>query len=206
MNNICNNDRPYLYYFLILSSFKKGVVAFLMMLYIAFVTPQLSAEDLDDYVTINHQAGAFKLVENGQVAPLYISSEDFPAVQRVAKHLQKDITAVTVITPEIIVDLLPASSYAVIIGTLGKNPVINDLIERKLINDEQVAGKWDTYIIKTIDQPLPGVERALIILGHFRSLRNGLAVKLLALIILRSSDGRKASFALVAVKNLKDRP
>jgi len=165
MNCIYVNDRPYLYHFIIPGSFKKRLYAFLMIAYIASITPQLSADDLDNYVTVNNQTGAFSLVEYGTAAPLYISSEDFPAVQRVAKHLQNNIARVTGINPEIMVDMLPASSHAVIIGTLGKNPVINDLIQRKIVNDSQVTGKWDTYVMKTIDKPLPGVGQVLIILG-----------------------------------------
>jgi len=46
---------------------------------------------------------------------------------------------------------------------------------------------------------------ALIILEHSRNLMNGLAVKMLALIILRNFDGRKASFAPVVEKKLTSR-
>ena len=67
--------------------------------------------------------------------------------------------------PEIITDNIPKAKEIVIIGTIGKNPTVENLIINNKLNVDTISGKWDTYLIQTIDRPLPGIDRALVIVG-----------------------------------------
>jgi hypothetical protein len=123
------------------------------------------ANDLEQYIKTIKNGGDFTLSASGKTAPIFISSREYPGVLRVAKQLQRDISVVTEFRPEIIYDDIPKMKEIVIIGTIGKNPVIENLLRDKKLNLDTISGKWDTYLIQTIDRPLPGIERALVIVG-----------------------------------------
>ena len=119
----------------------------------------------EKYITIEKKKSKFTISENGKASPLLISNSDFPGVHRVVKHLQFDIANVTNAKPEILTDNLNGNKEVIIIGTIGKNPVIDQLIKEKKLNVNEISGKWETYLITTIEKPLPNVDRALIIAG-----------------------------------------
>ncbi|MEJ2627193.1 MAG: glycosyl hydrolase 115 family protein, partial [bacterium] len=118
----------------------------------------------DSYVSSRGGPDMFPLVAESQSVPLCVSSRDYPGVLKVAKHLQWDITQVTGIKPKIITDDIIGNTV-VIIGTIGKNPVIDKLIVENKINAQEVAGRWDNYALQTVVNPMPDVDQALVIFG-----------------------------------------
>ncbi len=110
-------------------------------------------------------SGAFTLSDGGSSAPLWVSASDFPGVLRAAKDLRDDIGRVTSARPDLSVDAMPAGKEIVLVGTLGKNTVIDKLIGEKKLNVDEIRGKWETYLLHVVERPLPGVDRALVIVG-----------------------------------------
>jgi hypothetical protein len=119
----------------------------------------------EQYVSSAQQHGAFALSSAGRVAPLCISSQDFPGVARVARHLQNDIALVTSVTPTLSVDSLPPSREVVLVGTLGRNPLIDQLVRDRRIDVTGIAGQWEACLIQPVEAPFPGIDRALVIAG-----------------------------------------
>lgn len=139
----------------------------LIFLFAVFVFngSETKAQGSESYISTEKGEGFFTLSASGKSAALYISSQDYPGVFRVINHLQKDITDVTSATPEIKRDFAPASEEVVIIGTLGKNSLIDILVQDKKINVEDISGKWETFLIQVVENPFPNVDRALVIAG-----------------------------------------
>jgi hypothetical protein len=48
---------------------------------------------------------------------------------------------------------------------VGKSPVIDQLIRAKKIDASGILGKWESFFIQTVADPLPGVSSALVIAG-----------------------------------------
>ncbi|MBN1155282.1 glycosyl hydrolase 115 family protein [candidate division KSB1 bacterium] len=119
----------------------------------------------DNYVTSRWTEGVFTLADSGKTAPLCASTDDYAGVLRVLNHLQTDIERVTDAKPTIFTDALPQEKEIVIIGTLGKNQWIDDLLSDNKLDVEEIMGKWESFCIQTITEPFPGVDRALIIVG-----------------------------------------
>lgn len=117
------------------------------------------------YVSAERVTGAFTLSAAGKSAPLCVSSRDYPGVVRALKDLQRDIGRVSDAQPSLSMDTIPASSECVIVGTLGRSPLIDRLVQEKKLNVEDVAGRWETFILQVVEKPLPHVDRALIIAG-----------------------------------------
>jgi hypothetical protein len=121
--------------------------------------------DLSKYVVSTPGIGYFCLVANGKAAPLVVNASDYPGVVRVVNDLQADIVRVTRVRPAISVDKVPAATGVVFIGTIGKSAIIDNLIRTGKLNVAGVAGRWETWLLQVIENPLPGVSRALVIAG-----------------------------------------
>jgi hypothetical protein len=132
---------------------------------VAAVTPQAVAVGTTSYITSNPSEGRFPLSTATAAAPLCLHAEDFPGVLRVAKHLQADIGRVTGHEPRLAIGDTPAGRAIVLIGTLGKSPLIDSLVESKKLDVSEIAGKWEAFVAQVVEQPLEGVDRALVIAG-----------------------------------------
>lgn len=113
-------------------------------------------------------------VSDGQVSPndfplseagIYIAPDDYEVVQITAKLFAEDIQRVTGKKRKVIASAKVKSKNAVIIGTLGKNPFIDQLIHDKKLDASSIQNGWEQYIIKTIDNPVKGIDKALVITG-----------------------------------------
>jgi hypothetical protein len=113
------------------------------------------------YVETSPQPGAFTLVEKGAAAAIRVDPADWPGVTRAAHDLEADVTRVTGIIPA----WSASARNMVLIGTIGKSPLIDELIKAGKIDVSAIRGKWESFFLQTIANPLPGVESALVIVG-----------------------------------------
>ena len=140
------------------------ILFFALTFFIPFAQCSFAAGN-ELYVTSKKGNAQFVLSENGESAPLYISSKDYPGVIRALNDLQEDVGRVTNAKPEVSLDKIPHASEIVIAGTLGKSSVIDKLVSDKKINVDNIKGQWDAYQIQVVENPLPNVKRALVIAG-----------------------------------------
>jgi len=110
-------------------------------------------------------AGAFPLAGPGATAPLYASENDWPGVLRATGDLQKDVERVTGRKPDFATATPAKAASAVLIGTVGRSALIDGLVAAGKLDVAAIRGKWEAFVIETVEQPLPGVERALVIAG-----------------------------------------
>ena len=109
--------------------------------------------------------GSFPLVQHNQAASLFAAPADWAGVLRAAGDLRDDMNRVTGITPILTTNGAPAGKFAVLIGTLGKSPIIDGLVKSGKLSANAISGKWESFIITTIANPLPGIDQALVIAG-----------------------------------------
>ncbi|GAA2341564.1 glycosyl hydrolase 115 family protein [Saccharopolyspora halophila] len=117
------------------------------------------------YIDDRPGPGRFELVSGGEAAPVVVSGQDFPGVQRVAGDLGADIERVTGVAPEVITGEVPAGSTPVIVGTIGRSPLIRALVDAGKLDVSGIEGKWETSLEQVVAEPLPGVRRAFVIAG-----------------------------------------
>ena len=118
-------------------------------------------------LTSNRQ-DAFPLVNEGKTAELYFDQNDFTVVCIAVKHLAQDICSITGKLPKITSSSQKLSDHSVIIGTIGKSKLVDQLIQEKKIDTTKIAGRWETYSIQVVDNPLKDVKQALVIIGSDR--------------------------------------
>ena len=61
-----------------------------------------------------------------------------------------------------------ADKQVVILGTLDNSKIISNLVKKKKLDVSPIEKGWERYIVKTIDNPMRGVEKALVIVGSDR--------------------------------------
>jgi hypothetical protein len=127
--------------------------------------PGSSVEGKSSYVAFERTAGVFPLAVSGRPAPICIAGADHPGVIRIARMLQADIERVTDARPEFCADRIPVAKELVLIGTLGRSPLIDRLVREGIFDASDLAGRREMFILQPVDRPLPGVERALVIAG-----------------------------------------
>jgi hypothetical protein len=116
-------------------------------------------------ISSSKESGSFTISSGRNSAQMLISSKDDPGVIRAFKDLQVDIKTVTGNLPVLSVDKNSFHPEVIIAGTVGKSPLIEDLIKRRKIIVDNISGKWESFIIQVVDKPFPGVEKGLVIAG-----------------------------------------
>jgi hypothetical protein len=114
------------------------------------------------------QKGDFKLVSNGQAADILVSPDDHKVVRIAAGDLASDVERVTGLKPKIVNDTDAPLSNVVMIGTLGNSPFVDGLAKSGKLNVSPIRGKWESFLIATVKNPLRNIESALVIVGSDR--------------------------------------
>jgi hypothetical protein len=119
-------------------------------------------------LTEDLRPGDFALVTNGRAADFYVAPEDFKVAQIAADCFGADVARVTGITPKLKSNRMELAGNVVLIGTIGKSAVIDELIRTGRLDVSQVNGQWESFVITTLTNPIPGVSTALVIAGADR--------------------------------------
>ena len=119
---------------------------------------------LPENIVVEEAAGAFPVVADGTAAELWHDSEDWKGVVRAIGDLQMDVERVTGCRPQLATRRTDCT-MPIIIGTLGKSSLIDMLAARGMLDDSDLKGKWESFVITTVANPMPGVEKALVIAG-----------------------------------------
>lgn len=97
-------------------------------------------------------------------AAIVVDQCDFKVVGNCAGLLAGDIHEVLGVKPEVR-NSADNVRYAVIAGSVTKSKTIQRLIKSKKIDVSAIRNGWERYAISTIDHPMKGIDRALVIAG-----------------------------------------
>lgn len=117
------------------------------------------------YVEFAGHDGDFSIVSQGRSATLFVDSNDYPGVVRAAGDLRADIERVTGQRAEIVHEAKNLAGNVIVIGTTGKNELIDRLIRGGRLDVTAIAGKWESFLIAVVPDPFPGVASALVVAG-----------------------------------------
>jgi hypothetical protein len=114
------------------------------------------------------EARGLPLVSRGAAVDLFVDAADDVAVIRVVGDLKADLERVSGVRPTVKNGTVGLSRFAVLVGTIGRSPVIDKLISAGRLDVSGVTGRWEASVSQVVEAPLPGVERALVIAGSDR--------------------------------------
>jgi hypothetical protein len=133
---------------------------FLLVICLAFQVFFVDATPIS--VTNSPSTGAFPIVASGKATQIVVDAQDTEVVTVAATAFSGDVNLVTGIRPKLSNSI--TTSKPMIVGTLGSS-FIQQLVTAKKLDATKLEGKWETFLISVIDNPLPGIEQALVIAG-----------------------------------------
>jgi hypothetical protein len=140
---------------------KKGIVlAFLCCLLVLHSPAQVISSSVD-------KPGAFPLIRNRQSPAILLDANDASVVKIAAKALVSDIEIVSEKKQELIT-YAEKYHFQIIAGTIGQSVYIDQLVKTNKLQVKDITGKWESFLITTINNPMPGVKQALVIAGSDR--------------------------------------
>lgn len=119
-------------------------------------------------VCAQETTGGFALIEDTIPAAILIDADADPAVRHAADGFAADLQRVSGQAPQRLQVAREARGGVVIIGVLGHSSILDALERAGKIAADDLAGQWEAYRQIVVDRPLPGVERALVIVGADR--------------------------------------
>lgn len=136
---------------------------------LSLLVPQALGIGQQSCVSFQASSSSFAVVSGKKAAPVLVSSDDWPGVQRAASDFVDDIQRVTGIKP-VLRNISDASAQAssslpIIIGTLGKSPLIAQVVNSTQLDVSSIEGKWEAFLSRVVENPLPGVSKAYVIIG-----------------------------------------
>ncbi len=109
--------------------------------------------------------GNLVITRGGETVPLVVDLNDEKGVLIAADNLAADFGRVTGNKAAVVNDVKSLDgNTAIIVGSL-KSSFIKDLVKRKKIDAGMLDDKPEKYIITTVDDPLPGIGKALVVAG-----------------------------------------
>jgi hypothetical protein len=144
--------------------------------------------------TINFNGTGLRLAEGGSSVQLYADGHDWPGVLRVVDDLAMDFERVTGTRGTVSLlgngtspSLNASTTFnvtgkagfghsgpggydrkggAIIAGTIGNSSIIDRLIKEGKLDVAEVEGNWEAYVSTVVENPMPGVSRAVVIAGE----------------------------------------
>ena len=164
MKTFLNSDR-----------FKIMKKAILLLLLFCIVPNAHSQVTLSDK---QRDVSNFPVVTSALKAVVCYDKGDAEVVRRTAGLLVEDINRVTGKRLKLVTGLPTKQEYVILAGTLEKSKAINRLVRDKKIDISKIRNGWEQYVIDLIDNPFPGIKKALVVAG---SDRRGTAYGLLSI-------------------------
>jgi hypothetical protein len=112
--------------------------------------------------------GSFALIQDGKPASVTIDPGADPAVRHAAEGFAGDLQRVSGAKIVPALGRVGGKGPMVMIGVLGQSPMIDALVRAGKIQAQDLAGEWEAFRQIVVDNPVPGVDRALVIVGSDR--------------------------------------
>jgi hypothetical protein len=122
----------------------------------------------DAWVRTSGGPADFALAERASIASIVYAAEDAKVVDIAAHDLAADVERVTGRRPAVQAGATGLQGAAVLVGTLGGSAPIDALVAAGKLDVRALRGAWECFIIATVEAPMPGVARALVIVGSDR--------------------------------------
>ena len=137
----------------------------ILSLFLIGLSTESYAINSDKYIVNQASAESFPLVSKGKTASILVSKKDYAGVLKVAGHLENDIFKVSDLHPRRIKKISEVEDFVIIIGTLGKSEIIDQLAQKGKIDKNELQGKWEKFTTQIVENPFKGIKKALVIAG-----------------------------------------
>ena len=137
-----------------------------LLLYLFFLVQIIcaNAKDHEGIVTENLNSGGFTLISQSKPVSVIVADNDKKGVLIAVQNLQKDFERVCGKQAQLFNSPTADTKQCIIVGSL-ESPYVKQLIKAKQLDEKELKGKVEKYIMTVVSNPLPGVDEALVIAG-----------------------------------------
>ena len=115
--------------------------------------------------SIDSANSVFKIVDKGQSVPILFDPNDADVVGICSKALADDIELITGVSPKLKTWPQTDADVVIIVGTLGRSKPIDTIVKAAKLSVKTIEEKWESFLIQFVDNPLAGIDEALVITG-----------------------------------------
>lgn len=132
------------------------------------VTVAAAPAEAQSLVSERGGEGDFALVADGRAAAVWFDPSDHTVVGIAARDFAADVARVTGVEPAVVNTPDGVGREAVIAGSLGRSELVDRLVREDKLDVGGIEGEWESFLIATVEDPLPNVDRALVVVGSDR--------------------------------------
>jgi hypothetical protein len=137
----------------------KSIIFFLVLLAV-----KTNAQTI---ITEKKAPGVFPIVTSRETTNIIFDDKDDSLIHITAQLLAQDVELVSGKKP-VISTSFNGAKHVIVIGSIGRSKLIQQLIKEKKLNSSKLEHKWEAYQIQVIKAPFKGVDQALVIAGSDR--------------------------------------
>lgn len=148
----------------------RHILCVLSIFFSLFLSSAVSAKVMNDFPRVSEvrDARSFQLSDKGKTASIWVDESDYKVVHLTAQMFVDDVYRVCQVKPQLhsvsrLSDV--PDRNIVLIGTIGKSRLIDNLISKRKIDVSGIKDKWESFVVETVEKPFKGVDRALVIAG-----------------------------------------
>ena len=130
----------------------------------ALMALNTQAKDHEGIVTENLSADAFTLIQQSKPVSIIVSDADLKGVLIAARSLQDDFGRVCGQKAQLLSAPSQSDGRCILAGSL-ESPYIQQLVKAGKLDVSELKGKVEKYLMTTVQNPMTGVDEALVIAG-----------------------------------------
>jgi hypothetical protein len=163
-------------------------LAGLLLYFIPFVSTITIGQNTS--ITFAPSSNAIKIASSSSPVNIILDNTEWPAVLNAAENLASDFGLVTGRNGTLYMNVvnnttarntssiqgvrkwaqlngtkLESTVGAIIAGTRGRSTLIDRLVLSKKLNAQSLEQTWESFVLTFVDEPIPGVSKALVIAG-----------------------------------------
>lgn len=119
----------------------------------------------NQFISFKRVDGSLQILNNGKVVNIIYDNSDQKGIGIAVNNLVEDFNRVCGVKPELLDEA--TDKNCIIIGSV-ESKYIKQLIKSKKLDKKELYKKNEKYIITTVQNPLEGVDKALVIAGSDR--------------------------------------
>ena len=111
--------------------------------------------------------GVYVLAEQNRAAQILLDANgaDFEGLKLIADCVADDVKLVADADMDVITKAEELKGTLVIAGSIGNHALIDSLIREGKLDVSAIRGKWETYKIEVVENPVEGIPQALVVVG-----------------------------------------
>lgn len=137
-----------------------------MRLLLSLIMINIALGAFSNNISISEKSknSSFPIVGNNIESELIVSIDASDVIKTAVGLFAEDVFRVTGKTISMSNYVSP-KSYPIIVGVLGETNLVDSLSNIGKIDANKVAGKWETFGISVVKNPMKGIDKALVIYG-----------------------------------------